>query len=321
MPLRLPAARWAVALIAAAACSDGPAQPGPESLRTVLVHREDTGENVLLNTDGSEAGSYGAGAPGATPIGSIGGGPTLVLLQGDAIVLGTLGDARLDTIIRPAPALPVLPAGISDDGRVVAVVSFAPIRALLVHDLVTGATDTIDLESAPSPVLPPVVSPDGGRIALFGLTPLSLTITVIEREDPPRISTDALALSRFLNRPLFGWPRWADGRIHLAFARNNSTGQDTLLVGSISPDAPGAGMEEEFKVVMALEGDQQPELTLGQISSYALSPDAAALVLGAFPVWDAARHSIYLMTPGSPRARLIRDDPDAFLVYPLFVSR
>jgi hypothetical protein len=254
------------------------------------------------------------------PVGAIGGGPLLVLLTGDALVLGSLGQAGVDTLIRPAPDT-LLPVGISDDGRVVAVVSFFPTRNVLVHDLTAGTTDTLGLGSAPDPVLPPAVSPDGSRIALFGLTQLSLTLTVIERTDPPRSTTDALGVSRFTNRPLFGWPRWVGDRIHLAFLRENDTGPDTLLVGSVSPDDPGATLEEEYQVVMALEGQSQAELALGVPSSYALSPDARALVLGAYPVRDATRHSIYLMSPNAPRARVVRDDPAEFLVFPLFVSR
>jgi hypothetical protein len=319
MPVRACAARFTAVLLAAFACGGDPAGPGPDPLRTVLVHRQDTGENVLLNTDGSEAGGYAAGGTGLIPLGAIGGGPTLVLRQGDAIVLGSLGQPDLDTLIFPAPSSSSL-AGISDDGLLVAVVSYAPTRDLLIRDLVAGATDTLSLGSV-DPVLPPVFSPDGSRVALVGLTPLSLTLTVIELDDPPQATTDPLGLSRFTNRPIFGWPRWVGGRIHLAFLRENDSGLDTLLVGSVDPDNPGALMEEEYLVVMGLEGEAPAELTLGDPSSYALSPDGLALILGAFPARDAARHSIYLMSPSAPRARLVRDDPEEFLVFPLFVSR
>jgi hypothetical protein len=211
-------------------------------------------------------------------------------------------------------------AGLSDDGRFVGLVSYAPTPALLLYDLVAGAPDTIDLGGV-SPVLPPVVSPDGERVALFGLTQLNFTMTVVNLEDPPRVRTEPVGASRFTTPPIFGWPRWVGDRIYLAFLRPNDSGQDTLLVGSVSPDNPGDIMEEEYRAVLALEGEGQPELALGSASTYALTPDGQALVLGAHPTRTATHHSVYVMSPSSPRARLVRDAPPAFLVFPLFVTR
>jgi hypothetical protein len=319
MPLRFCPARYLAALLAVAACGDGPVQPSPEPVYTVLVHRQDTGENLLLNSDGSGAGAY---APGATGLAALGASPvarTLVLLHGDAIVLGSLDREGLDTILRPAPTSMSL-ATISDDGFLVALVSYQPVRGLIVYDLVNGTADTLDY-GAVDPVLPPVFAPDGSRLALFGLTPLSLTLTVVALGDPPQFSSDALATSRFLNQPIFGWPRWLDDGIHLAFLRAADAGPDTLLVGRVSPGAPAAGLAEQYRAVLVPVEAGQPELELGAPSSYALAPDAGALILGAFPAFRATSHAIYLVTPSALRVQPVRVEPQQFLVAPIFVTR
>jgi hypothetical protein len=320
MPVRFCPARYVPALLAVAACGDGPVQPSPEPVHTVLVHRQDTGENLLLNSDGSDAGTYAPGVTGLTALGESPVARTLVLLHGNAIVLGSLDRPGLDTILQPAPTR-MSPATISDDGRLVALVSFEPVRGLIVYDLVNATADTLDY-GAVDPVLPPVFAPDGSRLALFGLTPISFTLTVVALGDPPRFSSDALAISRFLNRPIFGWPRWLDDGIHLAFLRAADAGPDTLLVGRVSPNAPAAELAEQYRAVLVPVAAGQPELELGVPSSYALAPDARALILGAFPASRATTsHAIYLVTPSAPRVQPVRVEPQQFLVAPLFVTR
>jgi len=317
--MRVPVRRCLAVLLVAVACGDQTVEPDPEPIRTVLVHRQDTGENLLLNSDGSDAGAY---APGVTGLVALGASPvarTLVLLHGNAIALGSLGQAGLDTILQPAPTS-MSPATISDDGLRVALVSYQPVRGLIVYDLVSATADTLDYGSI-DPVLPPVFAPDGRRLALFGLTPISLILTVVSLGDPPRFSSDALAISRFLNRPIFGWPRWLDDGIHLAFLRAADAGPDTLLVGRVSPDAPAAELAEQYRAVLVPVEAGQPELELGVPSSYALAPDARALILGAFPGSRATSHAIYLVTPSALRVQPVRVEPQQFLVAPLFVTR
>lgn len=318
MPVRLPTVPCLPVVLAALACGE-PAGPGGEPLRTVLVHRQDTGENLLLNSDGSDAGGY---APGGGPLVPLGVSPesqTLVLLDGNAIVLGSLGQAGLDTILQPAPASLSL-ATISDDGLLVALVSYGPQRGLIVYRLADARTDTLDYGSI-DPVLPPVIAPDGSRIALFGLTQLSITLTLVSLGDPPQAQTEPVGTSRFLNRPVFGWPRWTADGIHLAFLRIADDGPDTLLVGRISPDDPAAGLEEEYRAVMVPVAAGNPELEMGPPSTYALTADARALALGAYPESRATHHAIYLVTPSVSRVQLVRDAPGQVLVGPLFVRR
>jgi hypothetical protein len=303
----------------AAACGDDPVVPQPEPVRTVLVHRQDTGENVLLNSDGSDAGSYAPGGGSLLALGASAVGQALVLLNGDAIVIGTLSRPGLDTILRPAPTSLSL-ASISDDERLVALVSYEPLRALIVYDRANHAADTLDYGPI-DPVLPPVLAPTDDRVVLFGLTPLALTITVIDRADPSRRETASLSLSRFLNRPIFGWPRWMEDGIHLAFVRVADGAPDTLLVGRIAPDDPSQPLNEQYRAVMAPESDARPELVIGDASTYALTADARALALGAIPEAGTARHAIYLVTPSLARVQLVRDDPGQFLVFPLFTRR
>jgi hypothetical protein len=320
MPVRLRSIRSAPVLLLAAACGDDPVAPPPaEPQRTVLAYRQDTGETVLLNSDGSDAGVYAPGDTGLLPLGASAAAQALVLLDGTAIVIGTLGQAGLDTILQPAPQSLSL-ATISDNERLVALVSYAPDPGLIVFDRATRTADTLDYGPV-DPVLPPVLAPGDGRVVLFGLTPTSFTVTVLDRDDPSRMVTRALRMSRFVDRPIFGWPRWVDDGIHLAFVRVANDGPDTLVVARLSPDVLDAPPEEQYRAVMAPVDDGQPELELGEPSTYALAPDARALVLGAFPAPGAARHSIYLVTPSVARVQPVRDEPLQFLMLPLFVRR
>jgi hypothetical protein len=311
----------ALALLLAAACGDAPTvPPGPEPVRTVLVHRQDTGENVLLNSDGTEAGSYAPGGTALTPLGASPVAQALVLLQGDAVVMGVLGRPGLDTILRPAPTSLSL-ATISDDERLVALVAYAPTPGVIVYDRANRSADTLDF-GAVEPVLPPVLAPADDRVALFGLTPTSIVLTVVFRNDPSRMESAALATSRFLNRPIQGWPRWNAEGIHLAFVREAGTGPDTLLVGRVSPDEPGLGMEERYRVVLAPVDDRHPEVDpLRNASTYALTADAAALALGAAPDHGSTHHAIYIASSATARLQVVRSDPQQFLIYPLFVRR
>jgi hypothetical protein len=308
---------WAALIGAAAACADGGVTPPEvEPVRTVLVHRQDTGENVLLNSDGSEAGRY---TPGSAPLALAASvvSQTLVLLDGNAVVVGRLDQPGLDTILFPAP-VPTSLAAISDDERFVAIVSFQPVAGLILYDRADRRADTLDFGSEP-PALAPVISPNNDEIVLFSVTPLSLIATTLYRTDPTRRRTHILRVSRVLDRPIFGWPRWVDDGILMAFVRVAADAPDTLVVGLVRPDAPNALLEERYRAVMAPVSDARPELGIFDASTYAFTRDGDALALGAEPQQGTGRHAIYLVTPNGGRVQLVRDDPGQFLAYPLFI--
>jgi hypothetical protein len=318
MPVRLRPVRLGPALLLAAACGEPVAPPQPEPLRTVLVHRQDTDENVLLNSDGSDGGVYLPGVTNVVPLGASAAAQALVLLHGSAIVIGQLGQPGLDTILAAPASLSL--ATISDNERLVALVSLGPTRGLIVFDRANRAADTLDIGPI-VPVLPPVLSPGDGRVILFGATPTSFTATVLFLDDPSRIETTNLRMARYGDLLIFGWPRWVDDGIHLAFVRAAADGPDTLVVTRLAPDALDQPPEEQYRAVMAPGDGGQPELDLGAQSTYALAPDARALALGAYPAAGAARHAIYLVTPSVPRVQPVRDQPQQVLVAPLFVRR
>jgi hypothetical protein len=306
-------------LLLAAACGDAPVEPPPpEPLRTVLVYRQDTGENLLLNSDGSDAGTYAPGGTNLVPLGASAAAQALVLLHGTAVVIGQLGQSGLDTILAAPGSLTL--ATISDNERLVALVSLGPNRGLIVFDRATRVADTLAFGTI-EPALPPVLAPSDGRVVLFGVTPTSFTATTLYLDDPARVETTILQVSRYGTPLIFGWPRWVNDGIHLAFVRVATDGPDTLVVARLSPDALDAPPEEQYRAVMEPVDDGQPELQLGSSSTYALAPDARALALGAFPAAGAARHAIYLVTPSIARVQPVRDQPQEFLMLPLFVRR
>jgi hypothetical protein len=317
MPIR-PGPLWLPAALAViAACGDGATPPDDEPLRTVLVHRQDTGANVLLNTDGSEAGTYDPGAGLLVAIGASANGQALVLLHGEALVVGSVAHTRLDTVLPEIPGRMSL-AALSDDERLVAVVSYAPTPGVIVYDRANRRGDTLSYGDI-DPVLPPVISPDGTRIALLGLTPLSITVTIVEPADPTRRTSGSLSTSRFRNQLIFGWPRWIDDGILLAVVRGTDQVPDTLVVGLIEPDRLDADLVERYRAVLAPAGGE--EVAFRAASTYALSDDGQALALGAAPAGDPGRHAVYLVTPATEQVRLIRDDPQEFLTSPLFIRR
>jgi hypothetical protein len=316
--------RWTPLLLAAVAvaapgCDDEPV--GPESatdpVRTLLVHRQDTGENLLLDTDGTPAGEFGQATRGMLPIATHPGEGTAALLAGSAIVLTTLSDPqRLDTIIRSAPVSQSL-AAFSTSGLLVAIVAYAPTPGLLVYDRANRRVDTLPLSGA-NPVLPPMFSPDDTHIALVSLTDLSIVVTVIPLANPAAAATRPVSVSRFTNRLIFGWPRWDDDGLRLAFRRVAQTGPDTLLVGVVNPTLEGAQLDERFRALMAPADDPEREVDFVDASTYALTTDGTALALGAVP-GNGAPHGVYIMTENMSRIRPLLDAAGQYPVYPLFI--
>jgi len=313
---RVVAAAGLVPILAFSACGEGTAPPSGVPVRTILFHRQDTGENLLLNTDGTSAGPFTPAAPGTVPIGASSVGRIAVLLNGGAVVLATLEHPeRVDTIIYPAPALLSL-ASFSPDEALVALVSY-PDRAILVYDRANHRVDTLPYGNI-DPALPPLLDPDDDRVVVFGVTPLSLFITQVFRSDPSRMRTDAVGVARVITRPIFGWPRWTDAGIVMAFVRVAEVGPDTLVVGRIDPDAPAVPLVELYQALMAPIGDGHVELGIGEFSTYALAADGNTLVLGAQTVAGANRQALYLVSPGAARVQPLLDVAGQNPIYPLF---
>jgi len=312
-----PLALAAVTLVASA-CGDA---AGPESdtepVRTLLVHRQDTGENLLWDTDGSPTGEFAPVTRGMLPIGTHPGEGTAVLLDGTAIVLSTLSRPQeLDTIIRPGPASQSL-AAFSGNGVYVAIVAYAPTPGLLLYDRANRRLDTLPLGGA-DPVLPPMFSPDDERVALVTLTDLSILVTIVPLDNPTSARTRQISVSRFTNRLLFGWPRWGDDGLRMAFRRIAEEGPDTLLVGVVDPDLDGALLDERFRALMAPADAPDQEIGLVAASTYALTTDGTTLALGAVPT-NGAAHGIFIVTETGGRIRTLVDALGQYPVYPLFI--
>lgn len=307
-----------------AGCDDGVEPPleDDSSVRLLLVHRQDTGRNVFVRTDGAQAGILEVRDSGLIPIGiSPNSGTVALLVPGDAFSLALTtpeNPQRLDTIVDPLP-VPVSLATVSEDDRFVALVSHAAgVRGVLLYDRASDRLDTVPY-GTPEPVLPPVISPDNSMIGLVGTTGLSLLLTVFFPDDLTRSDTEVLSITPLLNRPMLGWPRWTEEGLLLAFVRLADEGPDTLVAGLADPLQPGNFFEERFRAVMAPVSDARPPLGIGSASTYAFSADGRALVLGAQPGPDPERHALYLVTPDIDRVQLLLDDPDQFLAFPLFV--
>ncbi len=313
---RVVAAAGLVPILAFGGCRDGTAPPPEVPVRTILFHRQDTGENLLLNTDGSSAGAFTPAAPGMIPIGASSVGRIAVLLNGGAVVLATLDHSeRLDTIINPAPAVLSL-ASFSRDEALVALVSYLD-RAILVYDRANHRVDTLPY-GAIEPALPPLLGPDRDRVVVFSVTPLSLFITQLSRSDPNRLRTAAVGVARVITRPIFGWPLWTDDGIVMAFVRVATVGPDTLVVGRIDPDAPDAPLVELYQALMAPGSDGHVELGIGEFSTYALAADGNTLVLGAQTLAGANRQALYLVSPMAARVQPLLDVTGQNPIYPLF---
>ncbi len=310
-----------IGLSAAIACSDTPTASEPAVL-TILAHYQQTGENLLIDANGLGVGSLGPTTVDMVPIGAYTTDGTIALLAGDAIVLTTLSHPEvLDTVIRPSPLTHSL-LSFSPSGRFLALVSVRPTQGLLLYDRANKTLDTLTMGDAdPEVALPPVFSPDGQRIAILTVTPLSLLVTILDLDARLQPRTEPLQVSRLLNRPLFGWPRWSDDGIHMAFRRVAEPGPDTLVVGVVQPDNADAFLEERYRAVMAPESDERPEVVFGLSSTYSLSADGLAVVLAAFPAAGATAHSLYVVTPSVPRIRIVQDEPGVVLFFPQFINQ
>lgn len=304
----------------AAACGDAPTDVtgGAAPLRTILVHQQTSGENVLINSDGTDGGTFGAATRHMLPLGAHAGQGVVALLNEDAIVLTQRTRTNIvDTIIDPAPTSHSL-VSFSRSGDQLALVSYEPTAAVLVYDRASHRLDTLSLGGA-DPALPPVFSPEGDRLALITVNELSILVTILFPDNPGHFFTDQLHVSRVLNRPLFGWPQWGAQGLRMAFRRVAQQGPDTLLVGLVQPEDPNAQLVELYRGVMAPVSDQRPELDFGDASTYALSTDGSAVVLAAVPSPGSSTQAVYVVTSNIPRVQLLLEEPGTFPVFPLFI--
>jgi hypothetical protein len=303
----------------ASACAEGTTGPGDgtPAVRTVLLHFGGSGQNRLWDTDGSDAGELSPETRGLIPLGAHAGHRVVALRDGNAVVLTTLDHPeRLDTIIAPAPSSHSL-ASFSRSGDLVALVAYQPVAGVLVFDRVNRRADTLTVGGI-DPVLPPVFSPDGTRLVLFSINELSLLATVTPRAGG-RSQTSALAVSRFLNRPVFGWPLWLDEGVRMAFLRPGGDGPDTLIVGDVFPDDPDIVMIEAYRAALTPDGDTTIALEFDLASTYALTTDGTAVILGAVPVGGANPHGVFYVAAGAARLRTVIDSAGQFPMYPLFI--
>ena len=290
-----------------AACGD-PTDPGSiNRIRTVLFYREDTGENHLLNSDGTAERRVVLGATGLVPVGLSSAGSEVALLHGNALVIGNLNDpARVDTVLYPIPGSMSLVA-FSPDDRYLALFQYAPDPRLLIVDR-SGAIDSFTVgEQVPD--LPPVFSPDGLRVALVTVTQISVIVTMVQREDG-QLQGDPAGFSRFIYQPIFGWPRWTEDGLLLGTVREGGDG-DTLMVMVVDPDEP-------TRLGRPLYGVPSPVLEYDTGSSYAFSADGQAVVLAALPS-VTARRRLYYAVRGGRLTNLTTADLTARPAFPLLL--
>ena len=305
-------------LSAAVGCGNDVTAPEPTVL-TILAHYQQTGENLLINSDGHAVGSLGPTTVNMVPIGAYVADGTIVLLTDDGIALTTLSHPEtIDTVIRPRPVTMSM-VSFAPGGASFALVSYNPVAAVLLYERANRRLDTLSMGTA-NPALPPVFSPDGRRIALITVTDLGMQVTLIEPGAPTQPSTAPFQISRILNRPLFGWPRWTDDGILMAFRRVAEDGPDTLLVGIVQPDDPNVPLQERYRAVMAPVSDEQPEIFFGPSSTYALSESGDAVVIAAFASVKTTAHSLYLARPDVSRIQIVEDDPAAQLSFAQFIN-
>lgn len=311
----------AVGTVVAGCGGEVVAPPDAPAVRTLLVHRQNTDQNILLRTDGTPAGSLAVGG-GILPIGiASANGPIVALHRGSsgAVVLISRDEPlRIDTILDPSPSSMSL-ASFSQDARFVALVSYAPVEGVLIYDRANRSVDTMPFGDA-EPVLPPLFSPDNRRVGVIGSTGLSLSFTTLFPEDGSRITTEQLGFSIFTSVPIFGWPRWTEDGVLIAVVREADDAPDTVVASAFNPDRPGDFLEERFRAVLAPVSDARPELAFTSSSTYAFAADGRAMVLGANPANGLSRHAVFLVTPDVGRVQLVLDDPAQVLVFPLFVD-
>lgn len=281
-------------------------EPPLDRVRTLMYHRQDTGENYLINSDGT-GGRRLEGAPaGLLPLAQSPGDDEVLYLQDAALVVGRISNpGLLDTLL-------VLSGGsvslgtFSPADQYLAVVQYGTEARLLVISR-AGAVDTIPLEAAP--VLPPVFRPDGAQIALVSQTDLSIQVSIVDVATA-QVTSHQVAFSRFTYPLLFGWPHWTDEGLLLGTLRRGQA-WDTVAVLALSGADPTRIPDVLFTALA-------PVLTYDDLSTYALSPEADAIALAAVPPLVGGR-AIYFAPRGEPLVRVLDGGDDTRPALPVIL--
>lgn len=317
LAMRRPLCLLTVTLLAGCENPVGLPRPVPDPVRTVVYKRAQNHGLFAVRADGT--GEVRLRVPAAldsmTPIGMSRDGGRLAFLGGDGIYTYRPADSTSLRRILARPGGQILPAGLSDDGRYLALVVFVPGRSLLISaDLTLGTLDTLPT-GVTDPVLPPIFSPDNSRIAVIGANDFTLEIAQVERTTGITFATNAIGGSRFVDIPIFGWPRWIPGQgILLAVRRqplNDPTGPDTLYAVSVDPSSPGRGYRRRFAAISHLRFESA--------STFAFSTDGNAIVYGAF-AGESPSQGIFFQSPNTPEILAVLDEPGVSEIFPLVVN-
>jgi hypothetical protein len=312
---------WLLAGILAAGCVGDPVGPQPVPVRDVLYRGAD-GALYLVMTDGSLLRRVGPTTlPPLVPLALGDDGITLAVIETGAVSITTIENLRSrDTVLAPVPSL-VGPGAFSPDMRWLAVPArLAEGPALLLFDRNTRIWTTV-IVGEPGFATAPAFSPDGAEIAGLGVTTLSAFVVRVRLSDF-RPVTEPLGTSRFLNAPVFGWPRWVEGSgFHFLAVRGelDSGGPDTLVVLTIDPMEPDGTPSRRF-AVLSSPAEGAPDLFFGEISSYALSADADQVIVAAYENGSLSRHRLWTAATGDVRVSAVISDTTFFAIYPRLLN-
>jgi hypothetical protein len=304
-------------LLAVLSCNEPSLAPGAPQVRDVL-YLHGNGSLYLVNTNGMNRRPVGpAGLPAFLPLAVSADGRTIALLQGNQIALALVEDLSARQLIYAGRPDNTGPAAFSDDDRRLAIPCYMVGQgpAVLLFDRSTQHWDTV-IVGAPGFTMGPAFSPDGSELAGLGETDLGMFAIRVRLSDL-HVTVDELGASRFLNLPVFGWPRWTREKGFMFLARRGITtqGPDTLAVESFDPDYPTGGVRKLYSVLQAPDSSG-PDLVFGGVSTYSLSQDGDQVILTAFPDTALTYHGLWAAAKGGRRVYSVLGDPTQFLLYP-----
>lgn len=290
-------------------------------VRTLAYYQLRSGKTLLINSDGTSARQIDFADPGGSevPLAVSRNGSVIALAMGNSVIISTLDRPNeIDTVLSPAPDQ-MTPAAFSPDQRYLALVSFAPAAALLLYDRANRTVDTLPFGSV-TPALAPVFSPNSRRVAMIAANDLTLFATIVELDDNNRTHTSRLGISRFENRPILGWPTWNELGLLGVFVRVTPDAPDTLALMSLDPDNLQGFAQDVFTAALVVPGRPDEEIAFGLRSTYSISPDGQAVVIGAAPDGDLSRHAIYFGSSDSERVQVVVNQQDQFPMFPLLIN-
>ena len=317
-PARLRAAvvLGSLAITTAVTCTEATLEPTvPDPIRTVLYSLSNGPGLFAVRSDGT--GDARVRVPpaidGMVLLGMSRDGGRLALLADDGIYVYSPADTLSLSRALDLPSGSILPVAFSDDEQFLALITFANRPLLIVADLQDGVVDTLAAIVA-EPVLPVAFSPDGRRIAVIGANSFTLEIVTIDRETGISSSIHPVGGSRFVDLPIFGWPRWSAQGLQLSVRRRpftGNTGPDTLIGVTLDIDNVEKGYRRRFRAVSDLRFDVA--------STFAYSSDGDAIIYGALSA-DGTTHGLFFQSVNTEVVQLVRDDPVAGEVFPQMVN-